>query len=131
YPFDDIALVDIAERFVSLLIDDFVGQNFSGKDDVIALAAKLDYFGFDVLSDVAVKTANRARINLRAGQKRFDAVNINSQTAFRLVHDATNYRRFAVVSLFELVPRFTTNRVHTRKHRRRVARVNAADDDFD
>ena len=128
--FNNVAFFDIAERDGFLFINHRIGQHFTRKHDVVAAAAEFDNFRFDVLSPIRIEVANRARINLRTGQKRFHAVQVNPQSAFGFVHHATRNRSFFVESLFDFVPRFATQSVKARKCRRRVARVNVSDNDF-
>src|SRR5687768_14727191 len=129
--FDDVAFLDAAQRFGFLLIDDLIGQNFARKHDIAALAAKANNFGFNILADKFIEIADGARINLRAGQKRFDAFHIYLQTALGFVGDSSGNGVAAVVGFFNRIPSQTVLRVGVRQNRRSVARRNIFDNDFD
>ena len=59
------------DRLLGVLL--FFEHLLAGDDDVAALLVQLDDADFDLGADVAVQVADRANLDLRAGQKRLDA----------------------------------------------------------
>src|SRR4051812_42117029 len=81
---DDVANVDLGERFRLLSVNDLVGDDLAGENYIRTPPAELDDLRIDVLADVAVELTYRTRIDLRAGQESLDAVDVDLQAALRL-----------------------------------------------
>ncbi len=96
--------VKLLQRLAALLGLLFFQQLLTRSHDVAALLVQLDDADFDVLALKRVEVAHRAQINLRAGQKRACAENVDGQTALDAVDDARFYRRLVVEGLFDIVP---------------------------
>jgi hypothetical protein len=101
---DDVTDVDVGQRLRFLFVDDLVGDDLSGQNDIVTAAAEFDDLRLDVLTDVGIEPADGSRIDLGARQKRLDAVKVDLQTAFGLVDDPTGDRLVVLVGLFDLVP---------------------------
>src|SRR5580765_1619849 len=128
---NDVTDLDLAERLGLLHVYDRIGQNLARKNDVIAPTAEFYYLGLDIRADVCIKAADRARIDLRAGQESLDAVEIDAKSAFSLIYNAACDRRFSLKCGFDIVPNLAAEGIDARKLRSSVARVNAANNDFD
>src|SRR5688500_3401744 len=118
---DYVADIDLVQRRSLLLIHHDVRDHLSGKDDVVASAAELDDLRLDVLTDVAVETADRPRIDLRTGKERFDAVDVDLEPALCLINDLADDRDIVSERLFEVIPDLSCFGVGPRELRRRVA----------
>ena len=130
-PFDDDALFEVVERVALLRLVLFIKDGLARQDDVRALAIELDDLGFDLLILERVEVAERARINLRAGQERRDAVHINAQAALDALDDAPFDRRAFAVSLLQIVPRAHAHGVGARQDGLPFLRLHALDEHFD
>ena len=89
------------DRLLGVLV--LFEQLLAGDDDVAALLVELDDADFDLGADVAVEIADRANLNLRAGQECLDA-DVDGETALDAAENHTLDRSLGVGSLFELVP---------------------------
>src|SRR5436190_16465996 len=128
---DNIADVDRGERFGLLLINDFVGDDLARENDIVSTPAEFYDLGLDLFADVAVEISCGSGIDLRARQKRFDAVDLDLQTAFGFIDDLANNCAFFAISGLDLAPSFSGQSVGTRQLWRRVTGVNCANDDLD
>ena len=63
-------------------------NSFARQHNVGALAVELDYLRFDDLIAQTVEISHRTHVNLRTGQERSDAVDVNAQSTFDAIDDA-------------------------------------------
>ena len=115
--FNNDVLFDLLERLIlaaSVLLFDhsLTRQNYIG-----ALPIELDDFGFDCLVAQTVEISHRPYVNLRARQKRGDAVDIDAQAALDAIDDAPFDAAAFAIGLLQVVPRLHAHGVGARKHR--------------
>ena len=84
--------------------DFFFQQLLARSHDVAALLVQLDDADFDVLALQAVEIADRAKVDLGAGQERARAENVDRQAALDAVDDASLDGGLVVVGFLDLVP---------------------------
>ena len=102
----------VLSRFSRLL---FFQQLLARSHDVAALLVQLDDADFDLLALQAVEVADRAQIDLRTGQERARAENVDGQAALDAIDDAGLDRSLVVVGLLDLVPGVQTLRLLVRE----------------
>ena len=100
----DRSFFEVLERLGALFVLLAFEQIFARDDDVAALLVQLDDGDFDGLALHAVEIADGAQVNLRAGQERVRAENVDGQAALDAVdHDGLD-RLLLVVGLFDFFP---------------------------
>ena len=101
---EDRAFFQVLERLGALLVLLAFEQVLARDDDVAALLVQLDDRDFDGLALHAVQIADGAQVNLRAGQKRVRAENVDGQAALDAVDDDGLDRLLLVVRLLDFFP---------------------------
>ncbi len=93
-------LQSLGTLFILLAFEQFL----AGDDDVAALLVQLDDRNFDGLALHAIQVADRAQVNLRAGQERVRAMDIDREAALDAVDDDCLDRLLLVVGLLDFFP---------------------------
>ena len=102
--FHDDAFFDVRQCIALLVRGLFFKHRLARDDDVAAFAVKLDDAHLDILIHEGFEVAYRADIDLRAGQERGDAFEVNLEAAFDAFSDPTGDRLMILVGAAQLLP---------------------------
>src|SRR5579864_1187901 len=86
--------------FVLLAFEQFLARDH----DVAAFLVELDHGDFERLAFHAIEIADRTKINLRAGQERMRAHDVDGEAALNAINDNCLDRLLFVMSLFDFFP---------------------------
>src|SRR2546421_3199130 len=95
----------------------FFQQRLSRKYNIRALSIELNYFRLDLTSAERIQIADWPHIDLRAGQKRGNTINVNPHSTLDSLNDPAFDRGAFFKSLFQIVPGAQTNSVRSRQQR--------------
>src|SRR5262245_9960447 len=112
---DDDALFEVLERLALLAVDHLFEDDLARENDVAAFLVNLQDPDFDLLVPEAVEVADRANVDLAAGQERLNAPDVDAEAAFYPIRHARDDVRALLVSLLDLLPRLHAHGVGARK----------------
>src|SRR5262245_2560096 len=111
--FDNDVLFDLLQRLIFSAGVLLLNHRFARQHYVGPFAVELYHFRFDHLIAQAVEITNWPDIDLGARQESGDTVNVNAQTTFNSIDDATlNVAAFAI-RLIEVVPSLHANGIRS------------------
>src|SRR5882724_7680292 len=129
--FNDYVFFDLIECVALPAGILFFQHRLSRKYDVRALSIELNYFRLDLTSAERVQIADWPHIDLRAGQKRGDTINVNSYSTFNSLNDPAFDRGTFFKGLFQIVPGTQTNGVRSRQQRIALASLHVLNEHVD
>src|SRR5499426_3474137 len=112
---DDDALFEVLERLALLAVDHLFEDDLARENDVAAFLVNLQDPDFDLLVPEAVEVADRANVDLAAGQERLNAPDVDAEAAFYPIRHARDDVRALLVRLLDLLPRLHSHGVGARK----------------
>src|ERR1043166_1879165 len=92
---------------------------------------KLDYFRFNFFSAQRIQIANRPSVDLRSGQKRCDAVDVDPHPALNPLSHASFNRASFFESLFQIVPGAEPDGIGARQYWKALAGLHVLNEHVD